>query len=52
MDGEHLRISKRERQALLEQYRKGANERVRLRAHLLLLLADGWPGAKTPHAAC
>jgi hypothetical protein len=37
MDGEHLRITARERQALLEQYRKGANERVRLRAHLLLL---------------
>ena len=41
MDREHLRITARERQALLEQYRKGANERVRLRAHILLLLADG-----------
>lgn len=45
MDREHLRITKRERQALLDQYRKGANERVRLRAHLLLLLADGYSWA-------
>jgi putative transposase len=45
MDGGHLRITARERQALLEQYRKGANERVRLRAHLLLLLADGYSWA-------
>ena len=39
MDGEHLRIRARERQALLEQYRKGAYERVQLRAHIILLLA-------------
>jgi putative transposase len=45
MDGEHLRITARERQALLEQYRKGVNERVRLRAHILLLLADGYSWA-------
>ena len=45
MDGEHLRITAWERQALLEQYRKGANERVRLRAHILLLLADGYSWA-------
>ena len=45
MDGKHLRITARERQALLEQYRKGTNERVRLRAHLLLLLADGYSWA-------
>jgi len=45
MDKEHLRITARERQALLEQYRKGANERVRLRAHILLLLADGYSWA-------
>ena len=45
MDRAHLRITKRERQALLEQYRKGANERVRLRAHILLLLADGYSWA-------
>jgi putative transposase len=42
MDGKHLRITARERQALMEQYRKGANERVRLRAHILLLLAEGY----------
>jgi len=45
MDGEQLRITAWERQALLEQYRKGANERVRLRAHILLLLADGYSWA-------
>jgi putative transposase len=45
MDGDHLRITARERQALLEQYRKGANCRVRLRAHLLLLLAQGYSWA-------
>jgi putative transposase len=38
----HLRITAYERQALLEQYRKGANTRVRLRAHILLLLAEGY----------
>ena len=42
MDREQLRITARERQALLEQYRKGAHERVRLRAHIILLLAEGW----------
>jgi putative transposase len=41
----HLRITARERQALLEQYRKGANARVRLRAHILLLLAQGYSWA-------
>src|SRR5947199_6520600 len=41
----HLRITARERQALLEQYRKGANTRVRLRAHILLLLAEGYSWA-------
>lgn len=45
MDREHLRITTRERQALMAQYRKGANERVRLRAHILLLLADGYSWA-------
>ncbi len=45
MDGEHLRITARERQALLEQYRKGAHERVRLRAHIILLLAEGYAWA-------
>src|SRR5213592_1594342 len=41
----HLRITARERQALVEQYRKGANTRVRLRAHMLLLLAQGYSWA-------
>jgi putative transposase len=45
MDREHLRITARERQALLEQYRKGATERVRLRAPILLLLANGYSWA-------
>jgi len=42
MDEAHLRITARERQALLAQYRKGATKRVRLRAHLVLLLAEGY----------
>src|SRR5689334_5301176 len=46
MDGEHLRITARERRAVLEQYRNGANGRVRLRAHMLFLLADGYAGAR------
>jgi hypothetical protein len=41
----HLRITARERQALVEQYRKGVNPRVRLRAHILLLLAQDYPWA-------
>jgi hypothetical protein len=45
MDGEPLRITARERQALIGQYRKGANERVRLRAHIILLLAEGYSWA-------
>src|SRR5215813_9138332 len=36
----HLRITVRERQVLLDQYRKGVHTRVRLRAHILLLLAQ------------
>jgi putative transposase len=39
------RITARERQVLLEQYRKGANTRARLRAHTLLLLAQGYSWA-------
>jgi putative transposase len=38
----HLRITVRERQVLLDQYRKGVHTRVRLRAHILLLLAQGY----------
>ena len=45
MDEEHLRITARERQALVEQYRKGTNCRVRLRAHIILLLAEGYSWA-------
>jgi putative transposase len=41
----HLRITARERQALVDQYRKGANPRVRLRAHIVLLLAEGYSWA-------
>jgi transposase len=41
----HLRITAHERQVLLEQYRKGAQTRVRLRAHILLLLAQGYSWA-------
>jgi hypothetical protein len=37
----HLHITVYEREALLEQYRTGVNPRVRLRAHILLLLAEG-----------
>jgi len=42
MESRHLRITAYERQALLEQYRKGVSTQVRLRAHLLLLLAEGY----------
>src|SRR5713226_1093921 len=34
-----------QRQALVEQYRKGTNPRVRLRAHIVLLLAQGYSWA-------
>ena len=37
----HLRITARERQVLLEQYRQGVHTRVRLRAHIVLLLTQG-----------
>jgi putative transposase len=40
-----LRITARERQVLLEQYRKGVHTRVRLRAQILLLLAQGYSWA-------
>jgi hypothetical protein len=39
----YLRITARERQALVEQYRKGVNPRVRLRVHILLSLVQGYP---------
>jgi len=40
-----IRMTPAQRQALLEQYRKGVNPRVRLRAHILLLLAEGYSWA-------
>jgi putative transposase len=45
MESHHLRITAYERQALLEQYRTGVSTRVRLRAHILLLLAEGYSWA-------
>jgi transposase len=48
----HLRITAYERQALLEQYRKGVNTRVRLRAHILLLLAEGYSWAVIAGVLC
>jgi hypothetical protein len=41
----HLRITARERQVLLDQYRQGVSTRVRVRAHILLLLAQGYSWA-------
>jgi putative transposase len=52
MDEGHLRITARERQALVEQYRKGANCRVRLRAHIILLLAEGYSWAVIAGVLC
>jgi putative transposase len=40
-----LRITARERQVLLDQYRQGVSTRVRVRAHILLLLAQGYSWA-------
>jgi Homeodomain-like domain len=45
MESHHLRITAHERQALLAQYRKGMSTQVRLRAHILLLLAEGYSWA-------
>ena len=42
MESHDFRITAYERQALLEQYRKGVSTQVRLRAHILLLLAAGY----------
>jgi putative transposase len=42
MESHHLRITAYERQALLAQYRKGVSTQARLRAHILLLLAEGY----------
>ena len=40
-----LRITVRERQALLEQYRKNVNPRIRLQVRILVLLAKGYSWA-------
>jgi putative transposase len=40
-----IRLTPAHRQALLAQYRKGADPRVRLRAHIVLLLAQGYSWA-------
>ena len=45
MESHDLGITAYERQALLEQYRKGVSTQVRLRAHILLLLAAGYSWA-------
>jgi putative transposase len=41
MDGESIALGWRERKRLLALYRKGPDPQVRLRAHVILLLADG-----------
>ncbi len=41
-----------QRQALVEQYRKGTNPRVRLRAHMVLLLAQGYSWAVIAGVLC
>jgi putative transposase len=40
-----IRMTPVQRQALVAQYRKGADPRVRLRAHIVLLLAEGYSWA-------
>jgi transposase len=44
MDGT-IRLRSSERKALLQHYRRNPDSAIRLRAHLLLLLADGYPWA-------
>lgn len=41
MDGS-IRLSSRQRKMLLQEARRGSDPERRLRAHLLVLLADGW----------
>jgi putative transposase len=45
MDGS-IQLKPKERKALLEHYRKASDPAVRLRAHILLLLADGHPWSR------
>src|SRR3954454_4225959 len=40
-----IRMTPAQRQALVVQYRKGADPRTRLRAHIILLLAQGYSWA-------
>jgi putative transposase len=40
-----IRLTPADRNTLLDHYRRAADPQVRLRAHLLLLLADGYPWA-------
>jgi transposase len=40
-----IRLTPAQRQALVAQYRKGTDPRVRLRAHIVLLLAEGYSWA-------
>ena len=42
MDGS-IRLRAEERKTLLQRLRRGTDPEQRLRAHVLLLLADGWP---------
>ena len=43
MEGGSIALGRGERKRLLELYRKGPDPQVRLRAHVVLLLADGHP---------
>lgn len=42
MDGS-IGLKRKDRKVLLELYRKSSDPAVRLRAHIVLLLADGYP---------
>ena len=42
MDGNSIRLSCRERKSALQHLRTETRPEMRLRAHLLLLLDDGW----------
>src|SRR5215211_2932808 len=45
MDGDSIALTRGQRNRLLELYRTGSRPCVRLRAHILLLLADGYAWA-------
>lgn len=42
---DNIRMTSTERQALLTQYRQSRDPRMRLRAHIILLLAQGYSWA-------